>query len=83
LGGGNEIVGGLWVLLLSIAGLKGSHFSRALNYLGIFIGLVGVATIYPADLLTEIFGLGQIIWFAWIGFAMLMIASDGNRSAAK
>ena len=31
LGGGNEIVGGLWVLLISIAALKASTFSKGLN----------------------------------------------------
>lgn len=70
LGGGNEIVGGLWVLLLSVAALKVNEFPKLLNYLGIFIGFVGVFTIYPAEILTEIFGLGQIIWFSWLGVTM-------------
>ena len=72
LGGGNEVVGGLWVLLLSIAGLKINEFPKLLNYLGLFIGSVGIFTIYPAEILTEIFGLGQIIWFSWLGIAMLV-----------
>ena len=71
LGGGNEVVGGLWVLLLSIAGLKINELPKLLNYLGLFIGSVGILTIYPAEVLTEIFGLGQIIWFSWLGVAML------------
>lgn len=71
LGGGNEIVGGLWVLLLSIAALRGNCFSKGVNYLGVFIGLVGVLTTFPADVLTEIFGLGQIIWFFWLGIHLL------------
>ncbi|WP_065188310.1 hypothetical protein [Shewanella woodyi] len=71
LGGGNEVVGGLWVLLLSIAGLKIIELPKLLNYLGLFIGSVGILTIYPAEILTEIFGLGQIIWFSWLGVAML------------
>lgn len=71
LGGGNEVVGGLWVLLLSIAGLKINELPKLLNYLGLFIGSVGILTIYPAEILTEIFGLGQIIWFSWLGLAML------------
>lgn len=72
LGGGNEVVGGLWVLLLSIAGLKIIELPKLLNYLGLFVGSVGVLTIYPAEILTEIFGLSQIIWFFWLGMAMLM-----------
>ncbi|WP_019027739.1 DUF4386 family protein [Colwellia piezophila] len=72
LGGSNEVVGGLWVLLLSIAGLKSNEFPKGLNYLGLFIGFVGILTIYPAEILKEIFGLGQIIWFSWLGVTMLM-----------
>jgi hypothetical protein len=70
-GGGNEIVGGIWVLLLSIAALKSNELPKILNYLGFLIGLAGILTIYPADVLTEIFGLGQILWFAWLGCHML------------
>lgn len=72
IGGGNEVVGGLWVLILSIAGLKILELPKLLNCLGIFIGSVGVLTIYPAEILTEIFGLVQIIWFAWLGAAMFI-----------
>lgn len=72
IGGGNEVVGGLWVLLLSIAGLKTVELPKSLNGLGLFIGFVGVLTIYPAEILTEIFGLGQIIWFSWLGVYMLV-----------
>ena len=71
LGGGNEVVGGLWVLLLSIAALKSNTFSKKLNYLGLFVGLAGIFTIYPADILTEIFGLSQIVWFVWLGMIMM------------
>lgn len=71
LGGGNEVVGGLWVLLLSIAGLKTIALPKLLNWFGLFIGTVGILTIYPAEVLTEIFGVTQIVWFSWLGAAML------------
>ena len=71
LGGGNEIVGGLWVLLLSIAALKGTDLPKTLNYFGLFVGIAGIFTVYPADVLTEIFGLSQIVWFTWLGLVML------------
>ena len=71
LGGGNEVVGGVWVLLLSLVGLKIIEFPKLLNCFGLFIGFVGIITIYPAGILTEIFGLGQILWFAWLGIVML------------
>ena len=76
LGGGNEVVGALWVLLLSIAALKINMFSKTLNYLGVSIGFVGILTIYPAEIFTEIFGLSQIIWFSWLGVTMCTSAQN-------
>lgn len=76
LGGGNEVVGGLWVLLLSVAALKGDELSKRLNYFGLFVGIVGILTVYPAEVLTEIFGVSQIVWFSWLGATML--ASNKN-----
>jgi hypothetical protein len=71
IGGGNEVVGGLWVLLISIAALISKEFNRAFNYLGLFVGIVGILTIYPAEVFTEIFGISQIVWFSWLGVSML------------
>ncbi len=71
LGGGNEIVGGLWVLLVSLVALKAVLLSRTLNYLGCFVGIVGIATVYPEEILAEIFGLSQIAWFIWLGVVIL------------
>ncbi|MFK5949153.1 MAG: hypothetical protein QM500_10350 [Methylococcales bacterium] len=79
LGGGNELVGGLWVLLVSIAALKAEEFPRGLNYLGIIVGVSGIATIYPDEVFTEIFGVTQIIWFFWLGIVMLG-QSNANKS---
>jgi hypothetical protein len=71
LGGGNEIVGGVWVLLLSIAAFKYSFFSKPLNLLGLLVALAGVLTILPFDVFKEIFGISQIVWFIWIGISMI------------
>lgn len=71
LGGGNEIVGGIWVLLISIIALKGMLFSRSLAFLGVLVGFVGILTVYPLEIFTEIFGVSQIIWFLWIGIFMI------------
>lgn len=70
IGGGNEIVGGLWVLLLSVAALKGEALPRALNLLGVFVGLAGVLTVLPLEMLKAVFGLSQIVWFAWVGWVL-------------
>lgn len=72
LGGGVEIVGGLWMLLIGIAALKSGIFSRSLNYLGILVGIAGLLMIAPplGDL-GMVFGLGQIPWFIWMGVVLL------------
>lgn len=79
LGGGNELVGGLWVLLISLAALKAKEFPRGLNYLGLIVGVSGIATIYPDEVFTEIFGITQIVWFVWLGISMLG-QSNANES---
>lgn len=72
MGGGNEIVGGLWVLLISWAAIRTGWHPAALNYLGVVIGLAGILTVVPTfDILMDVFGLGQIVWFAWLGIVML------------
>ncbi|OUS01071.1 hypothetical protein A9Q86_10025 [Flavobacteriales bacterium 33_180_T64] len=71
LGGGNEIVGGIWVLLISIIALKGKLFSKPLIFIGIVVGTAGILTIYPLEIFTEIFGISQIIWFLWVGIFMI------------
>ena len=65
-GGGVELLGGVWVLLLSVAILR---FSRPLAILGIIVGVAGVLTVIPQlGLMKAVFGLSQIVWFIWIGF---------------
>jgi hypothetical protein len=72
LGGGNEIVGGLWVLLVSWAALRVGGLSRALNYIGVLVSVAGLLTVVPAlEMLGFVFGLGSIVWFVWLGIVML------------
>lgn len=74
LGNGNgEILGGLWALLVSISALRGGRMPRALNFLGIFIGVVGLVSLTPGltDMLVGVFGLGQVIWYVWLGIVLL------------
>ena len=70
MGGGNEIVGGLWVLLVSIAGLRNT-LPKALNFAGLLIGAAGIVTLVPplADV-GAIFGLGIIAWYLWAGVVL-------------
>ncbi len=72
LGGGVEIVGGAWLLLLSVAALRSSALTRPLNHLGIVVALAGLLTIVPPlGVLGAVFGIGQILWFIGIGFVLL------------
>jgi len=71
LGGGNEVVGGLWVLLVSWAGLR-AGLPKLLNGLGIIVGVAGIVTLIPA--LTDvgaIFGLGIIVWYIAVGIVLM------------
>lgn len=72
LGGGVELVGGVWVLLISLAAHRTKALPGILNYLGFLIGAAGILTVAPPlrDLVA-VFGLGQIPWFVWIGVVML------------
>ena len=79
LGGGNEILGGLWVLLLSWAALRTAELPKGLNYIGVLVGLAGILTVVPTfDVLMDVFGLGQIVWFAWLGIVMLREDSEAT-----
>ncbi|NNF53061.1 MAG: DUF4386 family protein [Acidimicrobiales bacterium] len=72
LGGGNEIAGGVWVLLVSIAALRSAVLPSALNYLGIVSGVAGLLTVVPPlEAVGAVFGLGLIVWFAWLGLLLL------------
>ncbi|WP_462253218.1 hypothetical protein [Ferruginibacter sp.] len=72
IGGGVEVVGGLWVLLISWTAIKCGEFQKTLNYVGFLVGIAGVLTAVPGlSALGAVFGLLQIIWFAWIGVFLL------------
>ena len=83
LGGGVEIVGGLWVLLISIASLRGGAvLPGLLNGIGLLVGVAGIATIVPAlGGLGTVFGLAQIVWFIGVGVVLLR-TSDGPTDLA-
>ena len=81
LGGGIEVVGGLWVLLVSWAALRAGGLPRALNYLGMVIGVSGLLTVVPVlEVLGAVFGLGLIVWFVWLGIVMLRGSKRGSQS---
>ncbi len=66
-GAGGEILGGLWVLLTSLAILKGGSLPR----IGIVVGAAGLASgLPPLRDAAMLFGLLQIPWFILIGAAL-------------
>ena len=77
--GQGELLGGLWVVLVSVAALRTRALPRALNWLGIVIGVAGIASAVPLLLDARyVFGLLQIPWFIWLGVAMLRAATRGQ-----
>lgn len=84
IGGGNEILGGLWMLLISWAALQAGGLPKALNYLGLAIGAAGILSALPG--LSDvglIFGLVQIVWFVWLGIVLLRSSSENAGRPAK
>ena len=71
-GAGGELLGGLWLLSVGLVILRSGVLPKALGWLGAGIGVVGLASVVPA--LHEIsvaFGLGAIVWFAWLSVMLL------------
>jgi hypothetical protein len=77
-----EIVGGIWILLVSWTALRAGELPRALNYLGVAAGVAGVLTVIPAlDVLVTVFELGLFVWFVWwLGIAVFR---NGPNAAAR
>lgn len=69
----NELIGGLWILMVSWSALQMKAMPRFLNYFGLFIGVAGIVSIIPAitEVAVTIFGLSMIVWFAWLGVYLL------------
>jgi hypothetical protein len=68
-----EILGGLMTLLISLAALRSGELPKGLNVLGLVVGAVGIISLVPmlTGTLGPVFGLGQIIWFIWMGIVLL------------
>ena len=76
-----EILGGFWALLISLASLRAGGLPKGLNILGLLVGAVGIISIVPGltDLTIGLFGLSQIIWFAWL--AIVLLRSNTGKTA--
>ncbi len=80
LGGGNELVGGMWILLVSLAAWGTGRLPTGLNVLGIVSAVAGLVTLIPGlSDVGMIFGLGSIAWFAWTGIVLFRTDGATNR----
>jgi hypothetical protein len=71
-GAGGELLGGLWVLLISLVVVRGAALPKALGWLGVVIGVVGLASVVPPlHDAAVVFGLLQIVWFSWLGVKLV------------
>lgn len=71
-GAGGEVLGGVWVLLLSLVALRARAFPRVVSWLGLVVGVLGLTSVVPPLHNAAIgFGLLQIVWFLCIAFILL------------
>lgn len=71
-GAGGELLGGLWLLLVSWAAYRTNTLPRQLNWLGFITAFAGLISVVPtlADA-GIVFGLLHIVWFIWLGVVLL------------
>jgi len=79
LGGGIELLGGLWVGLLGVYAWQQKSISNSFAIFSLIKGSIGIATVFTsADILRDLFGLTGVIWFLWLAKTLLT-----NKKAVK
>ncbi len=82
-GKAGEALGGPWVLLVSWAGLQSKRLPKALSWLGLATGLIGlVSNVPPLRQSAVMFGLMQIAWLVWLGIVLFQRRTDVGKPAA-
>ena len=72
LGGGNELLGGMWILVVSLAAWGTRRLPTGLNVLGLVSATAGLVTLVPGlSDVGMVFGLGSIAWFIWAGIVLM------------
>jgi hypothetical protein len=73
----DRFLGCLWVLLISWAALRANGLPKALNFVGMLLGVAGLIST-AAPVLKDLgvaFGLGIIVWWTWLGIVLLRSSS--------
>lgn len=69
LGGGTELLGGIWVFVIGLTSIQQQKFSKFLNYFSLVLGFIGIVSIVPNLMnIGGVFGILQIVWFIILGF---------------
>ena len=78
-GAGGEILGGLWILLLSVVALRSGALPKILGWFGVIVGAAGLASVVPPlHDAAIIFGLMLIAWFVWVGTVLIKTKTAGG-----
>jgi len=82
-GAGGEFLGSLWVLLVSWVALRSGALPKVLGWLGVVIGVMGLASVVPPlHDAAYVFGLLQIVWFVWLGVVLMTTKATAPSGAS-
>lgn len=71
-GGGETMLSGLWLLLVSWVATRTGALPRPVDVIGAVVGVSGIlAVVTAATALTAIYAVGLIAWLLWLGIVML------------
>lgn len=74
-----EVVGGIWVMLVTWGALLVGRLPRTLNYLGVVVGMAGALSLFPAlEVLGIGFRLGEMVWLTWLGIFVLRTSQSAT-----
>lgn len=79
LGGGVELLGGIWVVCIGLLAMYNKTLNRIVSGFSIIVGGIGILTVFPFFYgLNGVFGVLQIAWFIWLGTILFTYKKDNN-----